>query len=342
MIDTAPTAPAPRSLRALPKAHLHAHLDGCYPPAAVAELAGRRGVAFAVPEMFGDVWEFFAAYGTVPEMVDGHEDLAGLCRALVHAEAAHGVRYLEPAIEPQLYAPRLGSLQQVTTTMIRAFAEAAQDTGIEVGALLTINTDENLPIAEDLAAVAASSAGAGVTALGTAGFVEPAGLGRFGAAAAIARSAGLPVVSHAGQTGGPDSVREALDELGATRLSHGFRAVEDPDLVDRLVAEGIGCDVCPVSNVRLGLIPDLAGHPAPRLIAAGVPVTLNADDSLWFTTTITDQYELARDVWGLDDETLAAVALSGTRVAGMSTATRQDFVDAVDAWLHPPAAAAAR
>jgi adenosine deaminase len=333
-----PAAPAVRSLRALPKAHLHTHLDGSYPVAAVQALAQRRGVAFDVPGTFTDVWEFFDAYGTVPEMVGSHEDLAELCRALVHAEAAEGVRYLEPAIEPQLYSPRLGSLHQVTVTVLRAFAEAACDTGIEVGALLTINTDENLDISTDLAAVAARHAGGGVTALGTAGFVEPAGLSRFRAAAQIARAAGLPVVSHAGQTGGPASVIEALDELGATRLSHGFRAAESAELLGRLAADGIVCDICPVSNVRLGLIGDLAQHPAPQLIAAGVPVTLNADDQLWFTTTITEQYALAREVWGLTDETLALVALSGTRASGMSSSTRQEFVDAVDAWRKEPLA----
>ena len=123
----------------------------------------------------------------------------------------------------------------------------------------------------------------------------------------------------------------ALDGNGTAAL----RVGATPDLLARLAADGIGCDVCPVSNVRLGLIPDVALHPAPQLIAAGVPVTLNADDQLWFSTSITDQYTLARQVWGLNDETLALVALSGTRAAGMSSSTRQEFVDAVDAWLQP-------
>lgn len=329
-----PEAPAARrSLRTLPKAHLHAHLDGSYPLAAVEALARRRGVPFRVPDSFADVWAFFAAYGTVPQLVETHEDLAELCRALVQAEAGEGVVYLEPAIEPQLYAPRLGSLEQVTRTMLAAFAEASLDAGIEVGALLTINTDENLDIAEDLARIAASHAGSGVAALGTAGFVEPGDLGRFRPAARIAQAVGLPVVSHAGQTGGPDSVAEALDELGARRLSHGFRSIESAALVERLAAEGIVCDICPVSNARLGIVPDLSTHPAPLLLAAGVPVTLNADDQLWFGAGITDQYEIARRDWGLDDTTIAGFARSGALAVGMSHATRERLLRGVVAWL---------
>ncbi len=328
-----PVGGAPRPLRALPKAHLHVHLDGSYPRSAVERLAARRGRAFDVPDGFTDVWEFFDRYGTVPALVESHEDLAELCRALVHAEAAEGVVYLEPSIEPQLYSPRLGSIDQVTSTMLSAFSEAAHDAGIEVGANLTINTDEDLAIAEDLARLAARRAGTGVTALGTAGFVEPAGLARYRDAARIAHAAGLPVVSHAGQTGGPASIEEALNELHADRLSHGFRAVESEELLDRLAQERIVCDVCPVSNVALGVVPGLAAHPAPRLRAAGVPLTLNADDSLWFARSVTDQYEVARSVWRMPDSELAAFALAGTLAAGMGTATRQRLERGIERWL---------
>ncbi|MFI5955510.1 adenosine deaminase [Cryptosporangium sp. NPDC051539] len=323
----------PRDLVGLPKVHVHVHLDGSYPVRAVRALAGRRGTSFDVPEDFPDVWEFFDAYSTVPELVRGLDDLATLCEALVHAEAANGVRYLEPAIEPQLYAPRLGSLRDVTRTIVDALQRAGDDAQIQVGANLTINTDQDLPIAHDLATLAASFAGRGVTALGTAGFVEPAGLGRFRDAAEIARSAGLQIVAHAGQTGGPDSVREALDDLGATRLSHGVRSVQDPALVRRLAAERIVCDVAPVSNVRLGIVSTLAVHPAPTLIRAGVPVTLNADDELWFGSSVVDQYRVARDLWGLTDAQLADVSRAGLLVEGLSEDTRKSYRRALDDWL---------
>lgn len=333
-IDTLFDDDAGRSLQSLPKAHLHLHLDGSYPLNAVQALARRRGVAFHVPDMFRDVWHFFDAYGSVPLLVDTHEDLATLCRALVHAEAREGVLYLEPAIEPQLYAPRLGTLDQVTRTMLEAFAEAAQDAGIEVGALVTINTDENFEIAEDLARIAAAHAGAGVTGLGTAGFVEPGNLRRYRRSANIVRAVGLPVVSHAGQTGGADSIEEALNELGARRISHGFRAIESTGLVERLADEKIVCDMCPVSNCRLGIVRDIAFHPAPTMLAAGVPITLNADDALWFSAGVSDQYAVARHHWGLADEQIASFARAGALAAGMSSGIRERLLTGIDAWLN--------
>jgi adenosine deaminase len=325
---------AQRSLRSLPKAHLHLHLDGSYPLDAVQALARRRGLPFVVPETFPDVWSFFEAYGSVPRLIETHEDLAVLCRALVHAEAGEGVVYLEPAIEPQLYAPRLGPLDQVARTMLRAFAEASQDADVEVGALLTINTDENLEIAEDLARIAATHAGKGIAGLGTAGFVEPGNLRRYRSSARIAQAAGLPVVSHAGQTGGAESIVEALDELGAKRISHGFRAIESTGLVARLADEQIVCDMCPISNCRLGMVQNIQLHPAPAMLAAGVPITLNADDSLWFSAGITDQYDIARDSWKLADTQLASFARAGALATGMSSGARERLLQAVDAWLN--------
>lgn len=322
-----------RSLTALPKVHVHAHLDGSYPHSAVHSLAVRQGASFSVPTQFASVWDFFDAYGQVPALVRDLADLAVLCRALVQAEAAAGVRYFEPAIEPQLYAPRLGSLAVVTETIVGALQDAAAETGIQVGANVTINTDQDEPIAIDLARVAAALAGRGVTALGTAGFEEPAGLVRFAGAARLAVDAGLQIVSHAGQTGGPDSIREALDELGATRISHGVRAISDPDLVARLAEERIVLDVCPQSNVRLGVTASLAEHPAAALFTAGVPITLNADDSLWFGSDVVDQYAIARDVWLFDDAQLRDLAHAGTLIPGMSPRTRSEYEVSLAAWF---------
>lgn len=333
-----------RPLATLPKVHVHAHLDGSYPREAVLDLARRRGAAVdlpvrdsaGAPDGWRDVEEFFEAYGRVPALVQDLDDLAGLCEALVAQEAAEGVLYLEPAVEPQLYAPRLGSLRDVLRVVLQAFAAAGRRHGVEVGALVTVNTDQDEPVAADLAALAAEFAGAGVTAFGTAGFVEPSGLERFAACAATARAAGLPVVAHAGQTGGWECVAEALDVLGATRISHGVRSVEDPAFVRRLAGSGVVLDVAPVSNVALGVVADLAAHPAPVLHAAGVAVTLNADDQLWFGRSVGDQYAVARDVWGLADTDLAALAGNGLRVAGLSAPTRQRFSDALAQWLATP------
>jgi adenosine deaminase len=322
-----------RDLDALPKVHVHAHLDGSYPLVAVQRLALRQGKELVAPRVFASVAEFFAAYGEVPRLVASLEDLAELCRHLVLAEAARGVVFLEPAIEPQLYAPRLGTLHDVAAVIVSALQAAATEAGIQVGANLTLNTDQDMRIAEELIEVAVGLAGRGVTAFGTAGFVEPADLGRLRGHADLAKAAGLQVVAHAGQTGGPDSVFEAIDELGATRISHGVNAVESATLLQRLARDRIVCDVCPLSNVRLKVVADIPTHPAPAMRAAGVPLTLNADDGLWFGCDVSEQYRLGRDSWGWTDETLAAVARDGALVHGLTDDTRAFLNTSIDAWL---------
>lgn len=322
-----------RLIADLPKVHVHVHLDGSYPCQAVKSLAARQGKQFVAPRTFDSVDKFFAAYGEVPALVETIDDLIGLCAALVAAESERGVVFLEPAIEPQLYAPRLGSIQEVAHAMVDALQKAGAEAGIQVGANLTINTDQDFDIAAELTDAAVSLAGSGVTALGTAGFIEPAGLGRFRTFAETASAAGLQVVAHAGQTGGPDSVFEALDELGATRISHGVNSVQSQALLERMASDQIVCDVCPVSNVELGVAADLNRHPAQALRQAGVPITLNADDELWFGRSISDQYAIARDVWAWPDEALAEVAQNGRLVAGLTDQTRERLRLGAEAWL---------
>jgi adenosine deaminase len=322
-----------RPLAALPKAHLHLHLDGSFPRAAVEELVARSGRAFEVPPTFGSVDDFLARYMSVPDLIGDLDDLAALCAAVVHHEASEGVRYCEPNIEPQLYSPRLGSTRDVLITMLRAFAEAAEATRIEVGALVIVNTDAGLEPAREPARLAAEFAGNGITAFGTAGFVEPAGLGRFAPLARMARDAGLKIVCHAGQTGGPDSIRDALDNLAPDRIAHGVQAIVDRSLLAELAARQVVLDVAMSSNLALGIVPSLTEHPVAQLIEAGVAVTLNADDELWFGSSITDEYEAARQVLGFDDSTLAEIAVNGTVATNMSPQTRAAFIDGVQDWL---------
>jgi adenosine deaminase len=330
--------PTWRSLATLPKAHLHLHLEGSFPADAVQALADKRGCKFLPPSHFDNVDQFFCAYRQVPAMVETLDELAGLCRALVVAEASQGVLYLEPAIEPQLYSHRLGSMETVLRVILDAFADGQRTTGVEVGALFTINTDGGTEGAPEAARLAARYAGRGVVGFGTAGFVEPAGLARFVGPVARARAAGLRIVCHAGQTGGPASVRDALDNLHPDRIAHGINAAQDPSLLWRLADEGVVCDVCPTSNVALGLVRDLAHHPLPMMVLAGVAVTLNADDELFFGRSVTDQYELARHVLAVPDALLADIARNGAlrRSSGMSDASRLRLRNGVEHWINQP------
>lgn len=325
-----------QGIDALPKAHLHLHLDGSYPRATVAALAARQGVAFDVPPAFASADDFFARYLSVPALVADLEDLASLCRALIESEAGHGVVFCEPGIEPQLFSPRLGTQEQILVTMLDAFAEAGERCGVEVGSMIIVNTDGDPVEAVEPASLACRYAGRGVTAFGTAGFVEPGGLHRYAEFGDRAHEAGLAVVCHAGQTGGPGSIREALDAMNPDRIAHGIRAIEDPDLVDELAQRRVVLDVAISSNVALGIVASLGAHPVAALRDAGVAVSLNADDELWFGSSIVDEYRLMRDVFGADDAALAEIAKNGTIAARMSANAARRITTGADDWAAHP------
>jgi adenosine deaminase len=155
----------------------------------------------------------------------------------------------------------------------------------------------------------------------------------FAGAFGIARAAGLMSTPHAGEHGGPENVRAALDLLGAQRIEHGVRAIEDPSLVQRIVDEGICLDVCPTSNVQLSVTDSLEHHPLPALLAAGVTLSLNADDPVIFGCGLLDEYELARRAFGLDDTALAKVAANSIRCSGAPESVRSRALERIQTWL---------
>jgi adenosine deaminase len=323
-----------RSTTSLPKAHLHVHADGSYPRPAVRALAERRRMEPPEPPgTFEDTDEFFRRYARMCDLPADLDDLTELSYSLVASEAGRGVRYLEVGIEPQMYEPRLGSLDDILAAMIAGYRGGAAATGIEVGCMVGVNTDHALALAERVNDAAVRRAGDGVVAFGTAGFVEPAGLSRFRPMVDRARGVGLRVVAHAGQVGGPESVIEALDELRPDRIAHGINAARDPAVLERLANDGVICDVAVTSNVLLGMVPSYEEHPLPRMLAAGVHVSLNSDDEYWFDSGVDHEYALARDRYGLSDEELAAIARASTERTGMTEPTRRELLEGIDAWL---------
>jgi adenosine deaminase len=157
---------------------------------------------------------------------------------------------------------------------------------------------------------------------------------RFAAAFAEARAAGLHCCAHAGESSGPEGVRDAIDVLGAERIDHGVRAVEDPALVRRLAADGIPLDICPTSNVRLGVAPTLALHPVEALRRAGVRVSLNTDDPVLFETTVDGEYDACADTFGWTEGSLAEVARTSIESSFAAAGLRQDLLRDLDAYLR--------
>jgi adenosine deaminase len=322
-----------RPLVNLPKGHFHVHLDGAFPADAIGRLAKTQGKTIEIPAVFRDVWHFFNLFDEVAGLVSALDELSALCREFVKAEADEGVFYSMPAIEPRFYHPRLGGLREITVAMLRGFEQGSRDTGVEVQAALLCNTDVDAEFADGLADIAVEFAGRGISTFGTSCFKEPGSFSAVRESIKRARAEGLSIQVHVGQTSGPETVMEALDVIGPDRIAHGVRSAGAAHVLRRLADEGVVCDVVPYSNVQLGVVPSLEQHPAPTMIEAGVAVTLNADDPLMFDTTICDQYEIARGVWGFDDVQLAEIARLGIDGPGISRQGSHRLSAGIDSWL---------
>jgi adenosine deaminase len=191
-------------------------------------------------------------------------------------------------------------------------------------------------LAEELARYSVRYAGRGVHALGLTGNDTIAPAADFAKAFAIAREGGLTAAPHAGELSGPADVRSAVEDLGARRIAHGVRAAEDPAVLEFLAARGVSLDVCPTSNLLLGVVPSLADHPLPRLLEAGVRCSLGADDPLMFGVTVNDEYEVARVSMGLTDEQLAAIARTSLETSDAPAEVVATGLAGIDAWLQLP------
>lgn len=319
--------------RALPKAHLHLHFEHAMRRSTLIALARREGVSLDGFFRFTNLAEFLGRGGAHRACVTQPEDLLRLCRELVEDEARDGVSYVEPMVIFQRWTPRFGSLEEVYRLVRGAFDAAGAAFGVEVGIMVGFGRDREAPAAaEELARFAAARAGDGVVAFGFGGDEALVGPEPFARACDIAREAGLLVVPHAGEVAGPASVVATLDALRPQRLGHGVRAAEDAAVLARLAAEGVTCDVCPTSNVLLGVAPSLEEHPLPRLQAAGVPVTLGADDPLEFGVTAAEEYRRARDALGCSDDQLAAIARTSATASGASPATKARILAGIERW----------
>jgi adenosine deaminase len=266
-------------------------------------------------------------------MVRTEDDVRRLLREAADDERAEGSGWLEIQVEPSSYAPRLGGLTPTVELILDAAAEASDETGVGIGVVIAANRTRHPLDARTLARLAARYAGRGVVGFGLSNDERRGHVEDFAPAFAIAARAGLLSVPHGGELAGPDSVRACLDSLAARRIGHGVRAVDDPALLARLAAAQVTLEVCPVSNVRLGVAGEPADVPLRRLRDAGVPVALGADDPLLFGSRLVEQYDLARHVHGFDDAELAELARCSIRASCAPHDIRQRLLKGIDTWL---------
>ena len=323
---------------ALPKAELHVHVEGTLEPELTFAVAERNGVRLpyaSVEEVraaysFSNLQDFLDVYyagaSVLLEEQDFH-DLAWAYLARAHADA---VRHVEVFFDPQTHTARGVPFATVVNGIGRALDEAEARFGLtsrlimcflrhldEAAAFATL--DEALDHRDRIAGVGLDSSERG----------HPPG--KFREAFRRARGAGLRAVAHAGEEGPPEYVREALDLLGVERIDHGNAALEDDGLVADLVRRRVPLTVCPLSNVRLRVVDDIAAHPLKRMLDRGLLVTVNSDDPAYFGGYVNDNYIAAAEALGLDRGDLARLARNSFEASWLDPSARAARIAEVEA-----------
>ena len=310
------------------KAELHCHIEGAASPELVVAQAAKYG-ADASPFIrdgsfvWHDFTSFLAAYDFSSDLFRTEEDYARLSEHYLTSLARDGAIYSEFFTSPD-HAIKAGlSPQAYTDALGEGILRARAKTGIEGRMIVTGVRHVGVEAVEQAARFAAKSGNALVTGFGLAGDERIGDFEDFVRAFEIAREAGLGITVHAGELTGWETVKAALDHIRPSRIGHGVRAIENPDLVKRIADEGVVLECCPGSNVALSVFPSFGEHPFPALKEAGCKVTLNSDDPPYFWTSLKREYDIASAHFGMDEKELLGVTRTAIEAAFVDTKTRQ-------------------
>ncbi len=318
----------------------------------LAELAVRHGVR--LPDALTASWpprlhatdergwfRFQRLYELARACVRGEADLRRIVREAAEDDAREGSRWLEIQIEPSTYGHFVGGITPALEIVLDEAQAASRSTGVGVGVIVAASRVRHPLDARTLARLAARYAGDGpgtVVGFGLSNDERRGQTGDFAPAFAIARRAGLALVPHGGELLGPTAVQETLSILRPDRIGHGVRCVEDPRVLDEVADAGVTLEMCPGSNVALGVYAAPDQVPLAEVVARGIPVALGADDPLLFGTRLVDQYALARDALGFDDEGLALLARASFAGSRAPVHIRAPALRDLERWLAGPAA----
>ncbi|QYJ03836.1 adenosine deaminase [Nocardioides panacisoli] len=336
-----------RDLHALPKAHLHLHFTGSMRHETLLELAERDGIH--LPDALVHQWppqlsardekgwfRFQRLYDVARSVLRTEDDVRRLVREAAEDDARDGGRWLEIQVDPSGYASRFGNTTAFTDLVLDAVRDASERTGVGMGVIIAANRTRHPLDARTLARLAAQYVGHGVIGFGLSNDERRGTTREFEKAFSIAERAGLMLAPHGGELCGPEHIEVCLDVLHADRLGHGVRAVEDPALLDRIVEAGVALEICPTSNVSLGVHSDLSSVPVPQLMEAGATLALGADDPLLFGSRLAGQYATMRAAHDLDDTQLAELARMSFRASRAPEEVVKQAMADIDAWLAAP------
>ena len=317
----------------LPKVELHLHLEGAAPPAFIRGVAAEKHVDIrrVFDERgnyaFSGFAQFLKVYEAATSVLTTPEDYRRLTRAVLEESAAAGVIYTEVFLSPDFCGGRdLEAWRDHLSAIREAAAEAERQDGIVMRGIVTAIRHFGPAKAKETALCAAETAGGWLVGFGLAGDEKSGSLRDFAWSFDAAREAGLRLTAHAGEWGGPESVRDAIRDLRVERIGHGVRAIEDLALVDEIAEKGITLEVCPGSNVALGLYPSFRAHPVHRLRERGVKVTVSTDDPPFFHTTMEREYAMLAETFDWDRGVFDEIAGTAARAAFCDAGTRDSIL----------------
>ena len=316
-------------MKDMPKVELHLHHEGAAPPAFIQRLAGERKVDISRVfdsdgrYVFKGFQNFLKVYEAATSVLQSPTDYARLTKAVLQDRAAEGVIYCETFVSPDFCGGGdVGAWREYLAAIVEAAQEAEAAYGITWRGIGTAVRHFGPEQAKRTSLCAAETAGEWITGFGMGGDETRGQQGDFAYAFDQAREAGLRLTTHAGEFGGPESIWEAIRDLNVDRIGHGVRAIEDPALVRELAARQITLEVCPGSNVALGLYKGFAAHPIARLREAGVKITVSTDDPPFFHTTLCREYDMLAQSFGWDETDFCALNQTAAEAAFCDAKTR--------------------
>jgi aminodeoxyfutalosine deaminase len=331
-------------IAALPKVELHVHLIGSASLDTVLGLARRhpgQGVPTELTALrefyeFTDFNHFVQVYLKVNNLATTGADITDLVVGLAADLARNNVRYAEVTVTAVSHLWAGVEPDELAEALVTGRDRARQEHGVELAWVFDIPGGLEPPQSLETVNWVLRHRPEGTVALGLAGLEAHAPREHFRASFDLARDAGLRLAAHAGETTGPETIWSALRNLRAERIGHGTSAVADPELLAYLTANGVPVEVCPTSNIRTRAVPTLAEHPLPRLLDAGVAVTLATDDPGMFQTDLNREYLLCHEHYGLGRTELADLARTGVRAAFCSDARKGTLLAEIESASRVP------
>lgn len=313
----------------IPKVELHLHLEGAAPPKLIQSLSKQKGVDLSGlfntdgSYKYEGFLEFLKVYEAACTVLTGPEEFYQLTKAVLEHSASQGVIYSETFVSPDFCGNNdVVAWKEYMAAMQQAATEAEAQDGIILRGVLTCIRHEGPETAKLAARCAQETAGDWLVGFGMGGNEMVHKQADFSYAFEMAREAGLRLTTHAGEWGGAQEVRDAVFDLGVERIGHGVQAIDDMKLVEHLAETGVVLEVCPGSNVVLGVYDRWQDHPIERLRAEGVKVTVSTDDPPFFHTTMCREYDMLAETFGWDEARFAEVNRTAAEAAFCDQATR--------------------